>query len=98
MLFNLFKKNVTIIFIYKYILHMLFPFYHLIKNPSVFFPLAIFVSKVDSFPLPVKTVINLPFDCFSGFFSTCSYFLINIWNTSLAFVDSQKTDVMDKCN
>ncbi|OPJ89630.1 hypothetical protein AV530_003810 [Patagioenas fasciata monilis] len=27
-----------------------------------------------------------------------SYFLINIWNTSSGFVDSQKTDGMDKCN
>lgn len=77
---------------------MLFPFYHLIKNPSVSFPTAIFVHKVDSFPLPVKTVINLPLDCLLIFFSTCSYFLIKIWNNSLGFVDSHKADWIDKYN
>lgn len=62
MLFNLFKRNVTGIFVYEYILHMLFPLYHLIKKFSIYFLLQFFVHKVDLFPLPVKAVINFPLD------------------------------------
>lgn len=85
MSFNLFKKNVTNIFIYKYIFHMLFPFYYLIKNPSVYFPIAIFVHKVDSFPLPVQTVINLPLDCLLIFFFHLKLFFNKYLEQQLGF-------------
>lgn len=63
MLFNLFKRNVIGIFIYEYILHILFPLCYLINKSVVYFLLLFFVHEEDLFPLPVKTVINLPLDC-----------------------------------